>query len=231
MNRLVQTVTSEEDMDQLLSVLENPIRRRILERLSQETHYPLQLSKELGVSQQAIMKHLKVMEDKGIVESFEEPSTSGGPTRKCYRITRRATVRIDMTPSSFRAKMSELSPEDEPSPDYSKLVDDYNYIPAEEKQQRLRALSRMVNEIDREMGEMELRRRRLMSFRDRLIADANHIIAEINDDYMKRQVLYVLVGGRATTIDEISDKLDIRLKVLQEMMKDMEDYMYLVETK
>ena len=56
-------VESREDLelDEILSVLENPIRRRILQKLSRESNYPLQISKELNVSQQAIMKHLRVL--------------------------------------------------------------------------------------------------------------------------------------------------------------------------
>ena len=63
------------ELDSIFSVLENPIRRKILAKLAKEHHYPLQLSKELNISQQAIMKHLKVLEDNELVQSFEEKST------------------------------------------------------------------------------------------------------------------------------------------------------------
>ena len=39
----------ELDLDGLLKILENPIRRRVIERLSQEPNYSLRLSKELGL--------------------------------------------------------------------------------------------------------------------------------------------------------------------------------------
>ena len=51
-----------DDIDILLSMVENPTRRRILESLVREPSYPLRLSKELGVSQQAVMKNLALME-------------------------------------------------------------------------------------------------------------------------------------------------------------------------
>jgi len=89
------------DLDKILSVLENPIRRRILKKLSTDTNYPLQLARELHVSQQAIMKHLKVLEDADFVSSVEEPSTRGGPPRKAYVPTRRFSVRIDLGPSTY----------------------------------------------------------------------------------------------------------------------------------
>ena len=55
------------DLDILLSMVENPTRRKILESLVKEPHYPLQLSKELGISQQAVMKNLNMLEKNGMV--------------------------------------------------------------------------------------------------------------------------------------------------------------------
>ena len=50
------------DVDLALSILQNKVRRQILERLVREPHYPMQLADLIGVSQQAIMKHLKELE-------------------------------------------------------------------------------------------------------------------------------------------------------------------------
>ena len=50
------------DIDLALSILQNKVRRQILERLVREPHYPMQLADLIGVSQQAIMKHLKELE-------------------------------------------------------------------------------------------------------------------------------------------------------------------------
>ena len=66
------------DFDEALSILENPTRRQILKRLVKEPHYPLQLSELLDVSQQAVVKHLKVLEESGFVDSERMPSERGG---------------------------------------------------------------------------------------------------------------------------------------------------------
>jgi len=94
---------SDEDieLDRILAVLENPIRRRILQKLSREMNYPLQLSKELNVSQQAIMKHLKVLEDNNFVISYDERSDKGGAPRKVYIPKKRYCVRIDIGPNTY----------------------------------------------------------------------------------------------------------------------------------
>ena len=57
------------DFDEALNILENKARRDILRRLAKEPHYPLQLSELLDISQQAVVKHLRVLEENGFVES------------------------------------------------------------------------------------------------------------------------------------------------------------------
>ena len=46
------------ELDAVLQLIENPVRRKIIKRLSQEPSYPLQLSKELGLGQPLVAKHL-----------------------------------------------------------------------------------------------------------------------------------------------------------------------------
>ncbi|MDG6224698.1 MAG: helix-turn-helix domain-containing protein [Candidatus Thermoplasmatota archaeon] len=95
----------EMDLDQILAVLANPIRRMILKKLSTETNYPLQLSRELNVSQQALMKHMRVLEETGFIRSVEERSNKGGPPRNLYVVRKRMSVRIDLGPNTFEEKL------------------------------------------------------------------------------------------------------------------------------
>jgi len=111
---------SPGDLDEILAVLENPVRRRILKKLSTDTNYPLQLARELNVSQQAIMKHLKVLEDAGFVSSVEERSDKGGPPRKVYVPTKRFSIRIDLGPNTYEERFYSFE-------SYGYMTDDDNY--------------------------------------------------------------------------------------------------------
>ena len=108
-------------LDQILAILENPTRRRILQKLSRERHYPLQLSKELRVSQQAITKHLKVLEDFHLVKCRPEKSDSGGPERKCYVASYSFSLMIDCAPNLFNVEMKPLSKSAEVGQEYKRL--------------------------------------------------------------------------------------------------------------
>jgi len=41
-----------------------------------------QLSKELGIGQQAVLRHMQVLENSGLIESYAEKSELGAPNRK-----------------------------------------------------------------------------------------------------------------------------------------------------
>ena len=90
--------------DESLSILENPTRRDILRYLVKEPHYPLQLSELLDVSQQAVVKHLKVLEEAGFVDSEVKKSDKGGPPKKVYRVNQSFSIRLDLGPDLFRAE-------------------------------------------------------------------------------------------------------------------------------
>ena len=94
---------SFDEVDELFYLLENPTRRRILQLLSVERLYPLQLSKEIDVTQQAVVKHLRILEDHGLVKSRDEPSRRG-PKRIVYKASRDVSLHIDIGPSTYKQK-------------------------------------------------------------------------------------------------------------------------------
>jgi ArsR family transcriptional regulator len=90
------------DFDEAMSVLENRTRRAILIHLVREPHYSLQLSDLLDVSQQAIVKHLKVLEESGFVQSTKVASERGGPPKKLFKVDQSFSLRLDLGPDLFR---------------------------------------------------------------------------------------------------------------------------------
>ena len=95
-------------IDLALSILQNKVRRRILERLVREPHYPMQLAELIGVSQQAIMKHLKELERGEFVAKMKVPSEKGGPPRTIYSVQQAISLRIDLGPDLFNCEQRKL---------------------------------------------------------------------------------------------------------------------------
>ena len=43
-----------------------------------------QLSKEIGIGQQAVLRHMQALENSGLIESYTKKSDLGAPNRKYY---------------------------------------------------------------------------------------------------------------------------------------------------
>ncbi len=95
---------SQSELDLVLGTVDNPIRRRIIAKISEEPNYQLQLSKELEISQQLVAKHLDTMEDAGLVSTVSQDSPRG-PQRKEYSLKKSFSVTLDLAPNLFRARI------------------------------------------------------------------------------------------------------------------------------
>lgn len=117
----------------IFEVLGNETRRKILEILSEEPAYLNELSRELRVSQQAILKHLEYLLNKGLIEPCDVEDAGGTPPKKYYRLSKsllffgelapnmmeyivssptqaldRTSYRIDIDAQMLRAKLEQI---------------------------------------------------------------------------------------------------------------------------
>jgi predicted transcriptional regulator len=194
------------DIDTILSVIENPTRRRILMALVREPHYPLQLSRELGVSQQAIMKNLDILEKSGLVECWKENSDKG-PLKIVYRPTSEFTLTIDLRNGMFRATLSE--------PEYDEPSADNDDLELEEIRESLSAIDRQINEFDR-MREDMIRRRNMMirSFMSGPLA------SELG--YLERSMIYEMLNAPCHDIVEVSKDMGVREDAMSKVVNEIE---------
>lgn len=188
------------DLDVLLSMIENPTRRKILESLVKMPRYPLQLSKELGISQQAVMKNLSVLEKNGMVVSYRE-SSSIGPERTVYEPNSEFTLIVDMRNGMFSARMVEPKGE-------RKDVDVNN----------LKEMRSKVIDIDNELEQLEKRYSELMREKESIIAS----VISKQDGYAQKSLAYEILDAPKKTVEELSKDLNARTDVVKEMIDDIE---------
>jgi len=84
----------------VLKILGNELRRKILSLLSEEPNFITQIAKKLDVSQPAILRHLQILEDAGLVESYMQKNPLGA-ARKYYRICDSFELEIALHPEDF----------------------------------------------------------------------------------------------------------------------------------
>jgi ArsR family transcriptional regulator len=96
------------DTSVLLDVLGNETRRRILNLISHEPMYFNQLAKEIRTGQQAILRHVKILEDTGLIESYAMRSDLGAPDRKYYKVNSSFNLSISVSNDNFTIRNEDI---------------------------------------------------------------------------------------------------------------------------
>jgi len=200
-----------QEIDDLLMLLENPTRRRILWRLAVEPHYPLQLSKELKLSVQAVMKHLDLLEKHGVVRCTRTESRIG-PARKCYVAARSISLRLDMTPNLFEARIGEPLPEREGkekrrSPDTGGNPEDLLRL-----RESLSEINRQISMVDRQMLD-------LIRDKEEHLWRANQIMQSLFNDYVEREVLHYILAHEDFSLSDVSRSLGLREESVRNVLR------------
>ena len=145
------------DSSELLDILGNENRRNILRLLSQKPCYVTEISEYIGVSPKAVIDHLEMLEDAGLVESRVDDRR-----RKYFHISRSLRLEVDMSPYSFGVKSA--------YPCRTKV--NYEHVeiesvvdgddPAEDPVERLERLKRVKNELSIAQRHVQARMEEIM---------------------------------------------------------------------
>ena len=210
------------DFDEALTILENPTRRQILKRLVKEPHYPLQLSELLDVSQQAVVKHLRVLEKSGFVDSERVPSEKGGPPKKMYTVNQSFSLRLDLGPDLFRAEHRRI-PVGGPMrlsnrlpPELDGVVD---RLGTRRKLPMVEAMG-VLSELDSELERIDGHRDAVIALHQQVMKKVSPSISEQSGTYEERQLAHAMMSQprRPLDLDAFSQGLRIQSMHAEEMM-------------
>jgi predicted transcriptional regulator len=220
------------DLDSVLGAVENPIRRRIIAKLSEEPNYQLQLSKELGVSQQLVAKHLLSMEDAGLVSTTLEDSPRG-PQRKEYMLTKSLSITVDLAPSLFRARVLSFAPL--PGMDegggHAQVAGRLNEILRyADEASRIGALVEIVNEVDLKLKQMEDQRAVLLYLRTLVLREAARASTKLGTSN-RNQVLHYLMKEQRDSIIDMSSSLGLQRREVEDILQQLEREFTMLEQK
>ncbi len=216
----------QEELDSILQVLENPVRRRIIKRLSQEPCYALQLSKELGLGQALVAKHLSLMERAGLVASTRE-SSPNGPSRRRYAVAKNISINVDLAPNVFieRAVVSGGSFAEEKKTSrkaalMSRRVQEALKSSGDDRLE-LSFISEILNDLDYSIAEVEKDRIALIAVRNKAMSEVARIAAkQQNSD--KKRVLFHILDEHDKEVESISTSLNLRELVVRTILDELE---------
>ena len=147
---------SMEEIDDILEAIENHMRREILKRLVEGRQYAFQIARELRTSQQAVIKHLSVLQEKNIIKFAGEERSERGAPRKFYEVSKKFSLFIDMGPRIFNIREYDL--------------DDYCYEDILEKFKGM-DYGEILENIENEMKDLEIRRVKLLKLKERILRE------------------------------------------------------------
>ena len=196
------------DPVELLDILGNENRRRILQLLSFRPFYFNEMAKRLDVGPKAVIDHLEMLERAGLVECYQDQGR-----RKYFRIARKTVLEIAVSPHYYgvRAYLSEdapkvegIGPEDAGPAQNMKLLRDELTI-LEEKRRELRVL---LCEI--ESREMEIKQ---------IASVAAEAYAE---DLLESEILSALLCGNSIASD-LAMRLEVPEIVVVDRLQKLEE--------
>ena len=217
---------NNQEIGELLDLLGNNTRRRILESLTNEPKYFIQLSKEIGVSQQAVLKHLFLLENFGLIESFKAKSNLAAPDRKYFQLNRSVYLSIGITGNSMEIKMENIKGPNKIKAKNNMAIENKEGSIKKDKEitDILKNTKRKLELIAKRMQELEDEKIHLLREKQHILEITHQVIRESLEEDLARRILYSnLISREITDIEELSEILNTREKEIKIIVKSLED--------
>lgn len=214
----------KSELDSALEILENPVRRRIIRRLSEEPNYPLRLAKELGLGQQLVAKHLSTMEEAGLVASSMEESPRG-PRRRTYLLRKSISVTVNVAHQLFSAHVLSFIASEQRNrnlADHHALAESINKT-LEKRNKMNYTFTTLLTAIDRRLEKLENQRSVLLYFRHSLVNQAPRMINNERSALDMKHIFSSILGKHSENIRNISKTLNLTENVLLKIIKKLEE--------
>lgn len=191
------------DPVELLDILGNENRRRILQLLSFHPFYFNEMAKRLDVGPKAVIDHLEMLERAGLVECYQDQGR-----RKYFRIARKTVLEVAVSPHSYgvRAYLSEDSPrvEDE-CLDQDMMLLKEELACLEQKRLELRGLLDQI-----ESREMQIKK------------IACRTAKSHTQNQLDEEILTALLAGDSDSV-RLANKLEVPEIVVRDRLKRLEE--------
>lgn len=212
---------TSEEADRVLDILGNETRRRILYLLAQEPRYFIQISKDLGISQQAILKHLELLERYGLIGSYKAKSDFAAPERKYYHLNRSLYMSIGITKDDVNINLRNITlnqEEERKSFRDTLLSEDIEPSVGDDKNLNglLKSSHYRLKKINERIGELERHKVSLMKLRQAILKRVHDAIRSNFDSDLERSVLYSLVTSNTPLdVEFLSERLNVREREIE----------------
>ncbi len=212
------------DFEKIVVVLGNPVRRRLIEKLSEGPDYTLRLSNELNIHQQLAAKHMKVLRNAELVDVVRQKSKRGAD-KNVFSLNKFYSLQIDFSPNLYNQRLISFNNPDlwATADNYMDRLEDKVTDLGEEESgiDKINPLGNIVQSIDDELESLEKRRARLLYIRNLAMNASVQALDEL--DRKKRQVMHFILNQGSTTVNAISRHMQLREEVIRDLVSDLEN--------
>jgi len=211
----------------ILDLLGNDTRRNILRLLAEEPKYFIQLSRELGVNQQAVLKHLGLLTGKGLVRSYRKPSDLGAPERKYFKVGRSLILTVGLSSDMLGVDLLSIKDRVRKEECSSSLGRIATKVEALESMHRPEDIIAEAQVLMKEISELEEESEKtmmsLLSLKHSVMKKVHWAIRTAFKAPVERKVLYsVLETPGSVDIGTLSERLNVREKTIEEAIRSIE---------
>jgi len=228
----MQVITSEKQT--IFDIVGNECRRKILQLLVLEPHYVSQLSKLLNKSQPAILKHMKILEEKELVIRQKEPASGvdKGPDRHYFSINKSFLVIYSVSPHNVREltfdTTKSLNSASERLQKVKKMIGTHSSVASKIStiNENIEDINEQMTALEHQYVEFEQQRNQLLNLANSIIDDSTDLKAA--DQYIERQLLRRHVCESRTCVQEISNLLNKKEVEIQFALQGLQKKEYII---
>ena len=194
------------DDDIILDIIGNNTRRKILATLAREPMYFNQLAKEISIGQQAIIRHMKTLEDMGLIESYAEKSNLGAPDRKYYRLNSSFSLTICLSEDAFSIENHKI--EQYRYKESDKFYEEYDLLAQEDDGETLNQIQSNLTKIEMEISNLDSRLNDLRALKQLIVSRLHKIAKDNFEEEFERKILHTIAGESPKSIAELANRLN-----------------------
>lgn len=199
------------ESSEFLDILGNQNRRRILELLSYKPCYVTEISEYIGVSPKAVIDHLEMLENAGLIRSRVDDRR-----RKYFYIARNLRLEVSVSPYSFGVKSAYPRPNFRANFEHIKI----NYS-TEEVDGDITDLAERLERLEKIENELSIAQRQIQSQITEIMRGIEEEIESRTENELQAEALTTLIDT-PQSLKRMSREMGVSEEIVRQNLEDME---------
>ena len=216
------------DPDKIFLALKSNTRRKILSMLASEPMYLTQLAFNLNLGQQAIFRHLQLLEEAGLLDSDFKDAGQGAP-RRYYQIARAVRVEVQISPEMFDIGLFDVPKVEVKTPkDFPELAEIVTKCAELEKtpnsKEKLSVYSNLLKDLSKELNKVNIAKSIAEATYSNIRRQIRAIAFDLLPQRIDQRIIQTLASrGGELTIEDLSLILNLTEETIEERMIELDE--------